>query len=253
MAEPEVEVFFLTIGRVTAPEIARKNIERAGTAEGQAHFTVDVNGPMPPEVAKDWLNVEWDAFNQRPENVGIAKAYNDDYRNSSAPYLVFMDDDIEYEQDWLKDLLGTYKRLMLVPGFRPGQLSIEVGVGIHGGAYLTPPLTITTPRGPVTVINAGFLFGPRMLHRSRLETVGQFCEEYGLYGSEDCDLCVRLTCAGFKNCYLTNQHGNNTSKEYADTPEVNQMKADMQKKYNGLYLKNCQKYLSGDWFIPHGV
>ena len=120
-------------------------------------------------------------------NYGVSCACNLGWKSVDAPFFMKVDNDIRPIADkWLESIYsawGTYRYN-----------------SITGPVWkcASPHNRIDTPHGtmwsmPVSMSGEGFIVG-RKIH----ERIGCFCEDYGLYGEEDADYCLRCHHAGIR-------------------------------------------------------
>jgi GT2 family glycosyltransferase len=137
----------------------------------------------------------------REETRGLSHARNRGVRESSAPILVFTDDDCYVEQDYLQEWARAFR---------------DAVVGFGGGRVLlhdpdAPRMTVqdkAVPASiePMTFLRAGALHGANMAFRRVVfERVGVFDPFLGAGSAtnagEDCDLLTRASLAGFLGVY----------------------------------------------------
>ncbi len=176
--------------------------------------TIDRLSPLFPAVS----------FIQSLQNLGFAKASNRGFRESSGEYILFLNPDTIIAEDSLR---GSIEHLRSIP--KAGALGIRM---IDGrGCFLREskrafPDTTTAfykviglsglfPRSPrFARYHLGHLANDRnhsidvvcgayfMVHRSVLEQVGAFDENFFMYG-EDIDLSYRIQQAGYQNQYYS--------------------------------------------------
>ena len=120
-------------------------------------------------------------------NYGVSCACNLGWRSVEAPFFMKVDNDIKVIADnWLESIYsawGTYRYS-----------------SITGPVWncAAPYNRFDTPHGtmwsaPVSLSGAAFIVG-RKIH----EHIGYFSEDYGLYGEEDADYCLRCHHAGIR-------------------------------------------------------
>jgi glycosyltransferase involved in cell wall biosynthesis len=121
------------------------------------------------------------------KNYGVSCACNLGWRSIDAPFFMKVDNDIKPIADkWLESIYSTW--------------------GTYRYSSITGPVwncakphnRLDTPHGtmwsmPVSMSGEGFIVG-RKIH----ERIGYFSEDYGLYGEEDADYCLRCHHAGIR-------------------------------------------------------
>lgn len=127
-------------------------------------------------------------------NVGVACACNAGWHAAEADYYLKLDNDMELLHDgWLRNLLQFFQ-----PGLNAGCVAYKV---IPDDA--SPLLRI----GPTAVYEAEFCGGACLLtSREVRRELGNFCEDYGVYGEEDADFGIRCGLSGRRN-FLLDGHG----------------------------------------------
>lgn len=130
------------------------------------------------------------------ENVGLAKASNLAlHQEPDAPYCLKMDNDIVYRKPgWLGDMVRAIDKSpsvgVIAYNFEPTSYPVSLVDGI--------PLRIK-PNGS---LGGGCVLIP---HRT-WELLGDWCEDYGLYGEEDRDYALRVSLAGLLNAYMVDEN-----------------------------------------------
>jgi glycosyltransferase involved in cell wall biosynthesis len=120
-------------------------------------------------------------------NYGVSCACNHGWRSVDAPFFMKVDNDIRpIADDWLESIYSTWGK------YRYNSITGPVW------NCASPHNRIDTPHGtmwsmPVSMSGEGFIVG-RKIH----ELVGFFSEDYGLYGEEDADYCLRCHHAGVR-------------------------------------------------------
>lgn len=128
-------------------------------------------------------------------NVGVAKASNLAWSlEPHASYYLKLDNDIVFQKPrWLANLVAVADH---VP---------EVGVVGYNFEPISYPLHnfrgINVRVKPVGNIGGACILVPRRTY----ELLGNWCEDYGLYGEEDADYGVRIQLAGLMNAYMEDE------------------------------------------------
>jgi GT2 family glycosyltransferase len=120
-------------------------------------------------------------------NMGVACACNTGWAAADAEYFLKLDNDMEIlHHGWLANLTQFFR-----PGSNVGAVAYKV---IADGA--TPSLYV----GPTAVFEAEFCGGACLLTSRAVRAVlGNFCEDYGVYGEEDSDFGARVGISGRLN------------------------------------------------------
>ena len=121
------------------------------------------------------------------KNYGVSCASNLGWKSVDAPFFMKVDNDITPIADkWLESIYSTWG------AYRYNSITGPVW------NCVTPRNRIDTPHGtmwsmPVSMSGEGFIVS-RKIH----ERIGYFSEDYGLYGEEDADYCLRCHHAGIR-------------------------------------------------------
>lgn len=123
-------------------------------------------------------------------NMGVAVACNTGWAAQDAEYYLKLDNDIEVlHPGWLANLTQFFKQ-----GSKVGAVAYKV---IPDGAV--PSLKV----GPTAIFEVEFCGGACLLTSRPVRfELGNFCEDYGLYGEEDADFGVRVGLSGRLNIFV---------------------------------------------------
>jgi GT2 family glycosyltransferase len=121
------------------------------------------------------------------KNMGVACACNTGWAAADAEFFLKLDNDMEVlHNGWLTNLTQFFK-----PGANVGAVAYKV---IADNAV--PSLYV----GPTAVFEVEFCGGACLLtSRAVRAQLGNFCEDYGVYGEEDSDFGVRVGMSGRMN------------------------------------------------------
>lgn len=124
------------------------------------------------------------------KNMGVACACNTGWAAADADHFLKLDNDIEVlHVGWLKNLLQFF-----TPGSSIGAVAYKV---IPDDAI--PTLHI----GPTAIFETEFCGGACLLTSREMRlALGNFCEDYGVYGEEDSDFGIRVGLSGRKNIFV---------------------------------------------------
>lgn len=128
-----------------------------------------------------------------PRNMGVACAANIGWELVDAPIYMKLDNDTAMRRKrWLPSLLALWQH-----GVKTSNL---------GGAFTKDMLRQVpghkeTPDGPLGLCLTNLPGQAVLIPRVVSATLGQWNEEYGLYGGEDGDYGLRMTCAKFPQYY----------------------------------------------------
>ncbi len=124
------------------------------------------------------------------KNMGVACACNTGWAAADADYFLKLDNDIEIlHQGWLTNLTQFFK-----PGLGVGAVAYKV----------IPDASLPTMWiGPTAVFEVEFCGGAcLMTSRAVRAELGNFCEDYGVYGEEDADFGARVGISGRRNIFV---------------------------------------------------
>jgi len=131
---------------------------------------------------------------------GKSRALNTAIRNTSAPLLAFVDDDVELDRDWLVAVDGYFARTAIAAAQGTIRLPPEVAADPTLVAAIERWHTIPHCDYGPTVAESGSLTGANMfVTRRAFARVGLFDERLGpgaAGASEDTELALRLRAAG---------------------------------------------------------
>ena len=129
-------------------------------------------------------------------NIGVAKASNLAWeRESKSLYYLKYDNDIVIQKNnWLSDLVSVIDALP------------EIGVIGYNFEQQSYPLRVINDC-KLRVKEKGNIGGACFLIPKRThDLLGCWCEEYGLYGFEDCDYSFRVQLSGLINAYMEDEN-----------------------------------------------
>jgi HAD superfamily hydrolase (TIGR01662 family) len=185
MKAPEFSVVIPTVGRPSLSVLLASLSEQVCRAT-EVVVVDDRPEPVPPldsEVARFGGRV------LRAGGHGPARARNIGWRNTTTPWVVFVDDDVVLPADWSEELIADLQ------GAAP-----DVG-GIQGRLVVPLP-TDRKPtdweRGTAGLASGRWLTADMAYRRSALEAVDGFDERFPRAFREDSDLALRVLAAGFR-------------------------------------------------------
>ena len=186
-----------TIGRATGPDLQRTNLLAAGIPQDQMIALVGLDGPdVPREVVPRYWTHNAHVF-VGDQKLGCAAGLNELLRiaahGARPDFFCVVDDDIALPDGWAAALIAHHA-IVAGDGWVPGVSSflIEGQKGVE---------TVCTcrqywPRRHV-------IGGVRFFSALTQQALGYFCEDYGLYGFDDCDFGDRAHRTGRLNYYVT--------------------------------------------------
>ena len=120
---------------------------------------------------------------------GPAAARNVGWRAGAAPWVVFVDDDVEPSDDWLEDLDADLSTAALDVVAVQGRVSVPLPAGRRPTDW---------ERNVTGLENARWITADMAVRRSALEKIGGFDERFPRAYREDADLALRLQAEGGK-------------------------------------------------------
>jgi len=166
-------------------------------------------------------------------NLGVAKAWNRGIRESTAPMVCIINNDIVVSRGWLSSLADFYlskKSAGIVsPGTREGELN-----------YDFPEYADEYTKKMKNVSRKWFSGWCMMIASDRFEKAGLFSEDFGIGIGEDMDFFLRLKKAGYES-YITgssfiHHYGSRTIKGIKES-EGDKFEKDNIQKLEGKWGK----------------
>lgn len=150
-----------------------------------------------------------------PRNMGVSCACNIGWRAVDAPYYMKLDNDMAaLTPRWLENLFRLWAH---------GNPASVLGPAFDEAMLTGSPDVLRTPHGVLGIVSTGNVpGGATIIPREVSRVIGNWSEDYGLYGADDGDYGVRLACAGITQyCYDVHKYfehcGCFDNSEYADT------------------------------------
>lgn len=168
-------------------------------------------------------------------NMGVACAVNTGWDAVQADMYMKLDNDIVVQRD------GWLKPLMVLATSTP-----SLAMMAYPAQSYPEALPLQLPGGP-EVLQVPFCGGQCVIipHRTR-ETLGYWCEDYGLYGEEDSDYGIRIACAKLGSVVLPDYAAVATMDSTSATP-YNEVKLRAARR------KNIEQYLTNAWAYRTGL
>jgi len=170
------------------------------------------------------------------KNVGTTQALNEMIRQRPADAYVFIGNDIQMPQDWLKTLV-SYAEAIPESGV--------VGIDWRGLQY-----DKSIVNGKV-VKNTTNVFGTMFVTQAVRDKIGEFCEDYGPYGLWDSDYSIRCTIAGLLNYYVDGLMTTHQGHDVGHDSEYRKMKDASLAAAAPKFNENRKKYDRGEYFIKY--
>lgn len=163
-------------------------------------------------------------------NYGVACASNVGWRLISSPCYMKIDNDIEIISDeWLPFAIGTLKKL---------KFPATLGADFHN--QLTTNKHVINKSGmigeSISHVSGGAIIIPKIVS----DTLGHWCEDYGLYGCEDGDYGVRMLRTKYKQFYYAHsafmRHKGKDATLYKNKYNIDKKK--LQDKFRNYFKTN---------------
>jgi GT2 family glycosyltransferase len=157
------------------------------------------------------------------KNLGFIKATNQGIKESTAPYIVLMNNDTEAAPKWLEKLKEPLVDDVGLSGpVTTAKRSWQGRWNKKGGIYILPPGRMLA-------------FFCTMIRRDVIEKVGLLDESFGMGFGDDDDYCVRASKAGFKLALVQDlvipHHHRTTFTKIFGAKKVQEMQAVAIKKF----------------------
>ena len=128
-----------------------------------------------------------------PRNMGVACAANVGWGMVPAPVYMKLDNDTAMRRTrWLPGLLALW---------RHGRPQSNLGGAFNLDMLRRHPGAVNTPEGVLGVCPDNLPGQAVLIPKAVSDELGFWNEEYGVYGGEDGDYGLRMTCAGFPQYY----------------------------------------------------
>lgn len=154
---------------------------------GSSVLVVDDRPPQAPPLdlgrARDRVRVV------RSDGRGPAAARNAGWRASSAPWIAFVDDDVDPPLDWVQGLIDDLATAPPEVAGVQGRIEVPLPVGRRPTDW---------ERNVAGLDGATWITADMALRRAALEQVGGFDERFPRAYREDTDLALRLLDAGWR-------------------------------------------------------
>jgi GT2 family glycosyltransferase len=142
-----------------------------------------------------------------PENIGTAKAINKGIaQREPGEFVIKMDNDVViHKNGWIEDMEDVMRRMPQIGILGLKRVDLQESVYSLNTDQRTRLLEVTHETGQRwrVVEDAKIVMGTcTMFNPALLDKIGGMYQMDGLYGFDDCLMCVRSTLAGFSNCFL---------------------------------------------------
>ena len=128
-----------------------------------------------------------------PENMGISCACNIGWAMTDAPVYMKLDNDsLVRDPAWLEKLFKLW---------RHGETLSTLGPAWTEEQLLANAGALHTPDGVLGICATNLQGSAMFVPKAVSDVLGYWSEDYGIYGAEDGDYGLRMTCAGFHQYY----------------------------------------------------
>lgn len=228
----KVSVLLLTINRwgLTSNYV--------GSALANAGIDFDLcisdNGSTEPEIF-DWCEKQNPKiYFKNGYNYGTAQSLNRMMDANPSDYWVFIGNDIRLEPNWLRTFVQYAEKTKDKAGV--------IGMDWRGLNYDTVKINDTDVWGTSNV------FGTMFITKELREKIGDFCEEYGVYGLWDSDYSIRAASAGLQNFYIPNVRSHHFGNDVGENSAYRKMKDESLKNAQPIFNANWEKYKQGQYY-----
>ena len=181
------------------------------------------------ELVKSW-NPRLHILNDH--NYGTAQSLNEMIRLAPADAYVFIGNDIRMPKDWLKKLVESAEAV---------EDAGVIGIDWRGLTYDKELVN------GVIIQNTTNVFGTMFVTQKTRDKVGEFCEEYGVYGLWDSDYSIRCRIAGLRNFYIDKLRTEHMGGDVGENTEYRKMKDASLQKAQPLFNANHEEYKKGNF------
>ena len=230
----KVSILLLTINRYHLTK------EYVGQALSQAGYPYELcitdNGSTDPLIF-DWCEKQNPKiYNKNAENQGTAQSLNRMIDQNSSDYYVFIGNDIQLPNNWLKILIDHAEA---IPN------SGVLGYNWRGNEKDYPIINLNGKE----VMSTTNTFGTTFVSQLVRDKVGKFCEDYGVYGLWDSDYHFRVRKAGFENYYIKGMSSHHFGNDVGENTPYRKMKDESASKAKPKFSENMLKYEKGEIYI----
>lgn len=230
----KISVLLLTIDRYhLTKEYVGKALAQAGIP---FELCITDNGSTQPEIFQ-WCEAQNPTvYNKNGENKGTAQSLNRMIEQNPSDYYVFIGNDIQLPDQWLKTLVD-YAESIPESGI--------VGIDWRGCLKQCEQRFIN---GKEIRVNSN-IFGTMFFSQKVREKIGKMCEDYGPYGLWDSDYALRAGYAGFTNYYLPHLTSHHFGSDVGEKTPYRKMKDESLSKAKPIFTENWEKYKKGDFYL----
>lgn len=166
-------------------------------------------------------------------NKGTAQSLNEMIRRNPADAHVFIGNDIRMPINWLRALVEYAQN---VPN-----------AGVIGIDWRNLQYEKETVNNYV-IQKSSTVFGTMFITQKTRDKVGEFCEDYGVYGLWDSDYSYRCRMAGLQNFYVDNLKTEHMGHDVGEKSEYREMKDKSLSIAAPIFNANKLEYEKGNYF-----
>lgn len=245
MSAPNVNIAIVTYNRLDLTKICLEAL----FAKTRGNFTANIVDNGSSDGTPEYLE-QLAAGESRARvtflgaNRGLTVGRNQAWDSQPADYYAVMDNDIRvHDPDWLLKLTAFLDR------------NPEVGMAAyHLANWSHRYQEMTLPSGDRFVDSDLCNGGCAMIRRREFEAFGFWNEDYGKYGLEDMDYCLRLALKDFRVGYLGLRSGEvehmGYDEEFWDDERETKKIAVVKRQYQGERMYNINRFLFSQGIRP---
>jgi len=189
------------------------------------------------------------------KNMGFAKGNNEGFKIAKGEYIIFLNNDVRVEENWLKELVKVMEENSNIGAAQP-KILLDDGIHIDAAGCFIDYMGRVYQRGVFekdkgqynSMDEVFYAKGAAIIvKRKVLEEVGVFDPNYFLY-YEETDLCWRIWLKGYKVVYVQNsiiyhKGGATIGKKRSPEAIFHARKNHIATLIKNYELKNLVKYL----------
>ena len=189
-------------------------------------------------------------------NMGFAKGNNEGFKIAKGEYIIFLNNDVRVEENWLKELIKVMERKPDIGAAQP-KILLDDGIHIDAAGCFIDYMGRVYQRGVFekdkgqynSIDEVFYAKGAAIIvRRKALEEVGIFDPDYFLY-YEETDLCWRIWLKGYKVAYIPNsiiyhKGGATVGKKRSPEAIFHARKNHIATLIKNYELRNLIKYLT---------
>lgn len=228
---PKVSILLLTIDRF---KLTREYVGNALAKAGHPfELCISDNGSTDPKIF-EWCEAQNPkVYFKNGYNYGTAQSLNRMIKANLSDYYVFIGNDIQLPDNWLRALVS----------FAEGTKGKHGVIGIDWRGLQYPEVDING----LKVWGTTNTFGTMCVSQELRDVIGDYCEEYGTYGLFDSDYSIRATASGRQNFYLPNMRSHHFGDDVGQNSEYRKMKDESLKKAQPIFNANHEEYKKGNY------